>query len=33
MSSLSYFNRLKMEHTCKMLKTIDLKVNRISYIS
>ena len=31
MSPLSYFNRLKVEHTCKLLKTTDLKVNMICY--
>ena len=31
MSPLSYFNRLKVEHACKLLKTTDLKVNMISY--
>ena len=31
MSPLSYFNRLKVEHACKLLKTTDLKVNMICY--
>ena len=31
MSPLSYFNRLKVEHACKLLKTTDLKVNQICY--
>lgn len=30
-SPLSYFNRLKVEHACKLLKTTDLKVNQICY--
>ena len=31
MSPLSYFNRLKVEHACKLLKTTDLKVNQICF--
>lgn len=31
MSPLGYFNRLKVEHACKLLKTTDLKVNMICY--
>lgn len=31
MSPLSYFNRLKVEHACQLLKTTDLKVNMICY--
>jgi len=31
MSPLSYFNRLKVEHACQLLKTKDLKVNMICY--
>jgi len=31
MSPLSYFNRLKVEHACHLLKTTDLKVNQICY--
>lgn len=31
MSPLSYFNRLKVEHACKLLKNTDLKVNQICY--
>ena len=31
MSPLSYFNRLKVEHACELLKTTDLKVNQICY--
>lgn len=31
MSPLSYFNRLKVEHACKLLKTTDLKINMICY--
>ena len=30
-SPLSYFNRLKVEHACYLLKTTDLKVNQICY--
>lgn len=31
MSPLTYFNRLKVEHACHLLKTTDLKVNQICY--
>jgi AraC-like DNA-binding protein len=31
MSALSYFNRLKVEHACHLLKTTDLKINMICY--
>ena len=31
MSPLSYFNKLKVEHACHLLKTTDLKVNQICY--
>ena len=31
MSLLSYFNRLKVEYACRLLKTTDLKVNQICY--
>lgn len=31
MSPLSYFNQLKVEHACKLLKTTDLKVNQICF--
>lgn len=30
-SPLAYFNRLKIEHACKLLKQTDLKVNQICY--
>lgn len=30
-SPLSYFNRLKVEHACHLLKTTELKVNQICY--
>lgn len=29
MSPLSYFNRLKVEHACRLLKTTDLRINMI----
>lgn len=32
MSALSYFNRLKVEHACKLLKTTDMKINMICYM-
>lgn len=31
MSPLSYFNHLKIEYACKLLKTTDLKMNQICY--
>lgn len=31
MSLLSYFNKLKIEHACKLLKTTDMKINQICY--
>ena len=31
MSPLNYFNRLKVEHACHLLKTTDLKINMICY--
>lgn len=31
MSPLTYFNRLKVEYACHLLKTTDLKVNQICY--
>lgn len=31
MSLLSYFNKLKIEYACKLLKTTDLKINQICY--
>ena len=30
-SPIAYFNRLKVEHACHLLKTTDLKVNQICY--
>ena len=30
-SPLAYFNRLKIEYACHLLKTTDLKVNQICY--
>ena len=31
MSPLSYFNRLKVEHACRLLRTTDMKINMICY--
>lgn len=31
MSPISYFNRLKIEHACHLLKTTDLRMNQICY--
>ena len=31
LSPLAYFNRLKIEHSCKLLKDTDMKINQICY--